>query len=56
MLIHSKFSTKLSYIHLKTISHQNQIEYIQNSIQLGETLQMSDYFQICSFKMNKTKN
>ena len=56
MLIQSNFSTKLSHIYFKTISHQNQIEYIQNSIQLGETLQMSDYFQICSFKMNKTKN
>ena len=35
MLIHSNFLTKLSHIHFKTISHQNQIEYIQNIFYFG---------------------
>ena len=51
ILIHSNFSAKLSHIHFKTNSHQNQIKYIQNifysvyqitnGAQLGGTSQMS---------------
>ena len=46
MLIQSNFSMRLSHIHSKTISYQNQIKYIQNIFIVFFHLDLEPFFEM----------